>query len=199
MNKQEYLNALKQALLGLGEEEIKKSIDFYAEIIDDAVENGETEADAVARLGSVAETAQKIINETPLAKLVRENVKRRKWSTAEIVLLILGSPVWLPVLIAIIAAAFSLYCVLWAVSVSLFAVFGSMALTGVVLAAAAPFIALENVPKAMVSFGAGLAAIGSSVFVFWVSAAFSKQILRLTTRLIKRAKEKFMGKGGETR
>lgn len=197
MNKQDFLTALESALSGLGEEETKKSLDFYAEIIDDAVENGENEEEAVARIGSVEETAQKIINETPLAKLVKENVKKHKWSALEIVLIIVSSPIWVPLAAAVFAIGLSLYCALWAIAASFFAAFAGLLLGGFVLAAAAFFMAASNMPKAMISFGMGLASMGISAFVFWVSVIYAKLIIRMTVGIIRGIKRRFIMKGGK--
>ncbi|MCD8181470.1 MAG: hypothetical protein LUF26_08340 [Firmicutes bacterium] len=41
MNKSEFLSGLEDRLRGLPYEEIKKTTDYYSEMIDDAVENGE--------------------------------------------------------------------------------------------------------------------------------------------------------------
>lgn len=198
MNKQDFLTALESALSGLGEEEIKKSLDFYAELIDDAVENGENEEEAVERIGSVEETAQKIINETPLARLVKENVKKHKWSTFEIILIIVSSPIWVPIAAAVISVGLSLYCTLWAIAASFFSVFAGLLLGGFALFASSFFMAVSNAPKAMISFGMGIASMGMSVFVFWGSVIFAKLIIRMTLGIIRNIKRRFIMKGGNT-
>lgn len=192
MNKTEYLAALEGALSGLPQEEIKKSLDFYTEILDDAVENGETEEAAVERLGSVEETAQKIINETPLAKLVKENVKKHHWSGAQIALIVILSPFWLPVAASVFAVFVSLYISLWAVAAAMFASCAGLAAGGLALAAAAVFIAASDIPKAMLSLGIGLICMGCSVFVFFASVIFSKIIIRLTAYTVRKIKNRFV-------
>ncbi len=196
MNKYEFLEKLKNALAGLGEEEIKKSTDFYAEMIDDAVENGENEEEAVARLGSVEEIAQKIINETPLAKIVKENVKGHKLSASNIALIIICSPVWLPVATGLFAGAVSVYFAIWAVIASLFAVFAGLLLGGLMLIAAAAPTALSEPAKAGLMLGLGLVCMGVSVFVFYLSVIISKLFIRLTMLGIRKIKGMFMRKGG---
>lgn len=196
MNKQEFLEKLESALAGLGEEEIKKSTDFYAEILNDAAENGENEEEAVARLGSVKEIAQKIINETPLSKIVKENVKGHKLSASSIALIIICSPVWLPVAVSLFAAAVSVYLSLWAAVASLFAVFAGLFLGGFIFIAAAAPTALSEPAKAGLMLGAGLVGIGLSVFVFYLSVVLSKLLIRLTMLGVRKIKDKFMQKGG---
>ena len=194
MNRTEYLSELENALSGLPREEIKKSLDFYAEMLDDAVENGETEEAAIARLGSVEETAQKIINETPLARLVKENVKKHSWSGAEIALIIILSPLWVPLAAAAIAVVTSLYLAIWAIAAAMFTVCAGFAVGGLVLLAATPFFAASDIPKAALSLGIGLILTGGSVFVFFASLAFSKLIIRLTAYIVRKIKNRFIGK-----
>ncbi len=196
MNKQEFLERLESALAGLGAEEIKKSTDFYAEMLDDAVENGENEEEAVARLGTVEEIARKIINETPLAKIVKENVKEHKRSASDIALIIICSPVWLPIAVSLFAAAVSVYLSLWAAAASLFAVFAGLFLGGIALIAAAAPTVLSDTAKAGLMLGAGLAGMGISVFVFYLSVIFSKLLIRFTTLGVRKIKGIFMRKGG---
>lgn len=38
MNKQEFLGALRRGLLGLPEEDIENSVEFYSEMIDDRID-----------------------------------------------------------------------------------------------------------------------------------------------------------------
>ena len=60
MTKIEFSERLKQTLVtrGLPREEAAKSVEFYLEMIDDRVEDGMNEEDAVAALGSIEEIAE---------------------------------------------------------------------------------------------------------------------------------------------
>ena len=78
---------------------------------------------AVADIVSPEEAAAETLRAIPLRKLVMARVKpRRALRVWEIVLLSLGSPIWLSLLIAVAAVVFSIYVVLWSVIVVLFAV-----------------------------------------------------------------------------
>ena len=65
MNKTEFLDALRHALGKLPSYEVEQSIAFYAEMIDDRIEDGMSEQEAVAALGSVHAIAAQIVAETP--------------------------------------------------------------------------------------------------------------------------------------
>lgn len=197
MNKQEFLDALARALSQLPREESEKSVDFYAEMIDDAVENGESEEEAVARLGNVEEIAKKIIDEIPLGRLVRENVRSRKWSASAIALIVLTSFVWLPFSVAALCVVFSLYLSIWVVIVSLFASCATVFLSGIAIALSAPFIAASGqLAKAALSFGAGLIGIGAGVIAFYLLVALTRLFVRITVLTMRGIKNIFIRRGG---
>lgn len=53
MNKYEFIAAIREGLNGLAEEDIDRSLDYYREMVDDGIEDGLTECEAVAALGPV--------------------------------------------------------------------------------------------------------------------------------------------------
>ena len=66
-------------------------------MIDDRMEDGISEEEAVEGIGTVDQIYEQIMSDMPLVKLVKEKVKpKRKLKAWEIVLLTLGSPVWIP-------------------------------------------------------------------------------------------------------
>lgn len=66
MTKNEFLSRLSGELSGLSDEDIRGSVDYYGEIIDDIIESGASEEDAVAALGSVEEVAANILTQTTI-------------------------------------------------------------------------------------------------------------------------------------
>ena len=123
MDKQEFLSSLQSGLAGLPQEDIEERLTFYGEMIDDRMEEGLTEAEAVAELGTVEQVVSQILEETPITRLVRERVRpKRRLAAWEIVLLVLGSPIWLALGIAGFAVVLCVYIVIWAVIVALWAV-----------------------------------------------------------------------------
>lgn len=127
MTKKEFTNALKSKLSSLPYGEVEDRISFFCEIIDDKIEEGLTEDEAVAEIGSVDEIAEQIISEIPLTKIAKEKFKpQRRLKTWEIILLILGSPLWIPLIITAIAIILVLYVVLWSLIVSAWAIFATV-------------------------------------------------------------------------
>ena len=118
MSKAEFLAALRGALGKLPEQEIRASLDFYAEMIDDRIEDGATEDEAVAALGDVNAIAAQIIAETPP---IPKAVAKMKTSsrTANIVLAVVFSPIWVPLALAFALCVAAIYLSLWAVIIGL--------------------------------------------------------------------------------
>ena len=53
MRKNEFINEIRGALRGYPHNEVENSIEFYSEIIEDRMENGMSEEEAVASLGDL--------------------------------------------------------------------------------------------------------------------------------------------------
>jgi hypothetical protein len=68
LNKEQYLRRLRSLIRVLPNSEQITILDFYGEMIEDKIENGETEDQAVAELGNVNALAQKILTENPNRK-----------------------------------------------------------------------------------------------------------------------------------
>ncbi|MEI3088556.1 MAG: hypothetical protein V8T01_00640 [Oscillospiraceae bacterium] len=68
MTKAEFLKALEEKLSALSAQDRVASLAYYEEIIDDRMEEGLCEADAVAAAGPVEEAAAQLLAETPHAE-----------------------------------------------------------------------------------------------------------------------------------
>ena len=77
MKKEEFLNELRIELAGLPEEDILDRIEFYSEAIDDRMEEGQTEEEAVRAVGGVDKAVKEVVSDTPITKLVKEKIKQR--------------------------------------------------------------------------------------------------------------------------
>ena len=196
MDKQEFLVRLERGLAGLPREDVEERLCFYSEMIDDRMEDGLSEAEAVEEIGPVDEIVSQIIAETPLTKLVKEKIRPRgKTNAWIIVLLVLGFPLWFPLLAAAFAVMLSLYIVLWALVLSLWAIFVSL----VVCALAGPAAGLVNAFKGEVLtglalIGAGLTCAGLAIFLFFGCVAATKGVARLTGKMLLALKMSFINK-----
>ena len=78
MRKEEFLKRLRKRLSGLPDKDTDERISFYSEIIDDRIEDGLTEEEAVAAIGTVDSVVEQIINETPIKTLVNQRIKPKR-------------------------------------------------------------------------------------------------------------------------
>lgn len=203
MTKNEFLQGLRKSLTGLPADDLEERLAFYAEMIDDRVEEGMTEEQAVAETGTVEDVTERIISETPLKTLVKERVKPRRrlkgWETA---LLIIGSPVWFPLLIAALAVLFALlisfYAVIWSVVIAVFAVGAALAVSAVGCFCGAGALALtRRWAKAGVCLAASLILAGLSILWFFVCKGAVKAAAWLTKRTLFGVKSLFVGPGNK--
>lgn len=199
MNKQEFLEELREELTGLPRDEIEERLDFYSEMIEDRMEEGLSEEEAVLEIGTPAEVAEQIVAEIPLTKLVVEKVRpKRSLKAWEIVLLVLGSPVWVPLVLAAIIVALALYLSVWVIIGALWVVeaaLGISAVACVIWGFWSMFIG--NVPAGIAAIGAGLACAGLTIFLFFGCKEATRGLLILTKKIILGIKTRFIGKEEE--
>ena len=193
MKKREFLAALGKALSGLPQEEREERLSFYAEMIDDRIEEGLSEEDAVADIGSVDAAAADILGErAPVAAVKEDKPKRKTWQTA---LLILGAPVWAPLLIAAAAVVLAGFVVLWALIAALWAVFASLAAGGVGgIAFGITYAAVGDRAGGLGTLAAGLIQAGLAIFLFFACKAATAGAARLTKKFVLWLKKRFTKK-----
>ena len=78
MNKIEFVNTIKNRLSNYPEEEIDKAMSFYVESIEDRVEDGMSEEEAVASLGNINDIVDNIKSELPLNTIVKNKIENQK-------------------------------------------------------------------------------------------------------------------------
>ena len=182
MTKQEFLSALGNRLSGIPKKELGEALAYYEEMLDDRIEDGMSEQNAVATIGTPDDVAKQVIASIPMGKLARERIKpKRRLRTWEIVLLAVGSPVWAPIAIALLAVFLSLYIVLWALVAVVWAVGAAFAVCGVAgIVATVPALFHGNIGLALFYLGAGLALAGLSIFTYYGALAATRGTLRLS-------------------
>jgi len=185
MSKQEFLAQLRKGLDGLPQDDIEERLLFYSEMIDDQMEEGLPEEEAVSAIGAVDEIVAQVVAETPLVKIAKERIRsKRRLRVGEIVLLALGSPIWLSLGIAAFAVILSLYISLWAVIISLWAVFASFAACSIggVLACVV-FTVGGNGASGLAMLAAGIVCAGLAIFMFYGCKAVTDGTLILTKKM----------------
>lgn len=186
MKKDIFLAELKAALSALPEKEIEDTVSFYNEMITDSIEEGSTEEEAIASVGTIEEIVAQVVDYTPLSKILIEKMKPKKrlrfW---EILLLALGSPIWLSLGIVALAVIFSLWISLWAGIISLWAVFASVSVSGFgCMLGGIVLTAVGRVPEGLLSLSVGLVCGGMGILLFFVCKWITVQFIKLTKKLL---------------
>ena len=197
MTKIQFILALSEALSGMPKDEIEERLTFYSEMIDDRIEDGLSEAEAVAEIGSVEEIASQIVEEIPLTKMVKHKVKpKRKLRAWEIVLLALGSPIWLSLAVAALVVLLAFYAVLWSVAVvTLWSVFAALAAVGVAGVATGIGVAIgSSATTGLFLTSGGLICGGLAIFLFYGSLCSTLGTVWLTKKTVLLTKRCFIKK-----
>ena len=235
MNKQEFLKTLWNRLSELPNEDVERSLDYYAEMIDDRVESGMTEDEAVEAIGGVEEAAAQILADVPEGP--RKSTGNPKWAEADVagsgespylnsndftassyqapgsnsgsysgsssyaaqgtgyyagsgrekkshsgifwLFVILGFPIWFPLLITAGVLVFTAFVLVWTFTFVYYVIAGSFAVSGV----AGIFILIRYVFSGDIAVGlfyagCGFVLAGISIFMFLVSGP----VLRLAAK-----------------
>lgn len=196
MNKKVFLKELRKGLSGLPQSDVEEHLNFYREMIDDRMEDGVSEEEAVSSLGIIDEIAAQIIADIPFSKIVKEKITpKKKTNVLQIVLLILGSPIWFSVMIAAVSLFISLYVVLWSVIISLWAVYVSIisCVFGSIIAGVI-FVRAHNTLAGIAMIGIGIMCLGLSIFLFYGCKASTKGTILLTKKITTNIKNYFIKK-----
>ena len=196
MKKREFLDRLKASLWAMPEADKERSADYYAEMIDDRMEDGLSEEEAVAAIGDLDEIVKQILNETPRppATLKKEQKQQKQGlETWMIVLLVLGSPLWIPLVASAAGTVISVYVSLWTVVISLYAVFIALAAASVGCVVGS-FFMIGRFAEVLVAWGAALLCAGLAIGVFMLSNLAAKGLVALTKLCWEGCKSIFRGK-----
>ena len=180
MTRDEFLSRLGELLACLPAEQVEETKAFYAEAITDRMEDGMSEEEAVAAMGTPGEVAEATLDDLPAVPRAIARTRRR--STALLwALTIVGSPVWVPLLAAFAAVAVTVYICIWVLALCVWIVAAALGGAGVVgLLFAVSGVTIGHFPYALASAGVGLGLVGVALFVGAGAWAASKQIARLS-------------------
>lgn len=191
MKSGEFIRRLNDALSQLPQEERAAAVSYYEEYFSDAVDDER----AVIKLGSPESVAETILKEygaqtqkpskEPSAKPAKS--KMNIWL---LVLVILGIPVWLPVLVGVVVSIFSIVIACFAVLVSLLVSGFGMLLGGLCLVVVAiPALIRLSLADGLFLLGAGLVlcAVGAvlSVVMFWAVVKATPPLVNGLVKLCK--------------
>ena len=195
MTREVFLNSLREKLKGLSPEDIEDRISFYYEMIDDIMDEGKTEEEAVAEIGSVDDVVYEIAQDTPLAKLVKERIKpKRKLAAWEIVLLVLGFPLWFPLALTAAILCLVFYILFWVFVIVAYAIETSL-VVGSIAFLIAGLANLSSGGPAIATLGIALLCGGGGALFFFACWYITKGTIILHKKVFTKIKAKFIKKG----
>ena len=197
MRKQEFLDKLKASLWAMPEADKQRSLDYYTEMIDDRMEDGLSEEEAVAAVGDLDEIVRQILTESPRppATIKKEQNKQQKrgLETWMIVLLVLGSPLWIPLVASAVSVVFSIYVSLWSVVIVLYAAAVAVG-TAAIGCVVGSFFMIGRTATIVVAWGAAFLCAGLAIMLFLLGNLAAKGMIELTKLCWKGAKSIFQRK-----
>ena len=203
MSKDAFIGELRHRMAGLPKEAVDRTVEYYSELIADSMEDGLSEEEAVSRLRSLDEIVANVVKDTPLSQIVETRIREKKAKRGgirawEVILLVLGAPLWLPLLLAVLAVVLALYVTLWAVVIALWAVVAAVILSGVV-AVVAGIVELcrLHLPQGLVLLGGGLVCMGLCALLFLLMKLITVGTVKLCKLIWTGIKSLFVGKKGK--
>lgn len=202
MTTDEYIAELTRLLYSLPNQEREEAVAFYRESIADRMDDGLSEEEAVASMGSPAEAACAILSNraesAPVDDVSDEapepipdqpsfwqRLKHGQLTPFEWVGVVLGSVIWLPLLAAAFGVAVGAAAVVLSLYLCVWVLIGCVWIIGGAMVIAAPanqlfvFWGLQvgNAPYALVNVGYSLFAFGVGVWVLRGALALTKLFL----------------------
>lgn len=194
MIKEEFINELRNKLVGLPKEELENRLNYYEEMIEDRMDEGKTEEEAVAEIGNVDDIAKQITDETPLITLVKEQTKpKRSLKVWEIVLLFLGFPLWFPLVLTGLILCFVAYLLIWVFVIVSYSIEFSFAVASI--ASLVGFlIYLGNGEVNLIALGLTIMCLGVAILFVFVCIAITKMTIKLSKTVLLKIKSAIIGK-----
>ena len=196
MSKEDFTFYLRKRLVLLPQEDIEDRIAFYTEMIDHRMGNGMSEEEAVASLGPIEDIAEHIMSEIPLSTLVMRQVKPERSAKGwQIALIILGFPLWFPLIITAVILVVTFYMTVWIIQAAFYVVDLAIAIVAIATIPLAIYLFIHaNIPGGLFAIGAGFIIFGVVLIIFALCNGITRLLIKLTGRLLYHIKSLFVGK-----
>ncbi len=200
MTKRDFLDLLELRLKGkISKSELQSILEFYAQSVDERMEDGMSEQEAVQAIGSIDDIVSDILIDAPIASVLGKKIKTSREGTSNktlwTVLAIAGFPVWLPVAIALAATIFVLYIAIWVLVISVYVVWGALIVAlpaGVYVSA--KFLMAGQIEPGIAFIFAGVAGLLAAIALFRPTMSLAKKTAVLTAKYVRKIKKVIKGK-----
>lgn len=181
MTKAEYLQSLSKALNKLSKEEREQTLSYYSEIIDDRIESGMSEQEAVGSMEDISAIAGKLA-----ADAAERGGLKPERSRMNIALIIIGSPLWIALILAAAAVLLAVYAAVWAVLISFIAAEIAIAVSGLAGIAGLIIYLSRNTALAFMLLGCGFICVSLALFLYYPLVKLIKWTARATLGIWKK-------------
>ena len=198
MTRNEWIAELRGLLerRGVPASEVADALEYYAEAIDDRVEQGFSEQQALKEIGSPAQACDAVAETVPVAKrAVAAATATRERKALVGVLLLVGAVFWVPLAFGLLGAAAGVYATIWAAVLVVWAGIGSLLACGLGAVPLACYSASCGALAEGLFSGSGLLALGAlgvaiiplgiiaSVLLFKASVLFVRWVVHFFLRV----------------
>ena len=180
MTKTTFIDTLRELLQSLNEDECNKFISYYEEIIEDYKENGLTEEEVIKKIGTPQSIADNILSEQNSI-----NIKVPSFSSKilNVILLILGFPLWGSLLLALVLLILSVYIIIWCIPFTTGASSIAFFVAALISIIGSPFMMADVLTVGIVQLGLGVSSVGLSILLGCITIYLSKKLVIITKKL----------------
>ena len=199
MSRRAFLEELARRLSRLPKVEIDRLVTYYDEMIQDRTEDGMAEEAAVESIGSIEDAVESAMYEAPLSTLMKARVKESREKASNkglwIFLVILGSPIWLPLIITFGAVLLTVYAVIWICVLTFYITELALAVSCVGgFAIGLVRLIVDSVPGGLCLIGIALIAGAGAIFMFKPLGILTKGLAKATMAVARKVKSLFIRK-----
>jgi len=181
MNKEMFMNKLKDRIRRLPQEEYNDAIAYYEEFFDEC----DNEAEVIGKLGTPEQVAAQILADFGERELKDNSSAGRK--TWIMILAIFSFPVLVPVAIALIVVAFSMFVTIFSLIIS----GGVVMIAGVAAMALSFLFIFQDISAWLLFFGSGLMCVGiGGVMIsgcMWLAKISSVALAKFGSMVLRRS------------
>lgn len=194
MNIDTFYHEMNRLLKQLSKQDREQALTYYGEIIADSMEDGYSAEEAIARLGNLEMLADNVLAEYRKAVPVLRG-KSTGSRVLNIILLILGSPIWLTIFAVIFVLILVVYILLYVPVLVLGVLALAFPLAGIWSIVGAPFLMADIFSAGLFQLGGGIALLGLSILCFFAFYYTLKGIIKATVFMSKKIAGLFRRKG----
>ncbi len=175
MSKKDFLKRMELYLIEVDTKEKVRFLNYYEEMIEDYLESGLSENEAVKKIGNPKELSDRFLEESGI---IHKNSKRCKGRLSRIITFPLYGTMYLLICVSVICSL-----------ISLFALEGGLVVVGMVSVLGAPIVMSHYaIPVGIVQLGMGIICIGFAIVLLPLALWSYQMAINLLLRMKKKVR-----------